>query len=58
MGFNIFSQLIKIVLSKIMKNFTVKYLLVMYFGRKSNLGHQINYQGSKGWQTKAAFRIY
>ena len=32
----------RIVLSKIMKNLRVNYVLVMYFGRKSNLGCQIN----------------
>ena len=35
----------KIVSSKIMKNLRVKYLLVTYVGRKSNLGCQINCQG-------------
>ena len=35
----------KIVLLKIKKNFRVKGLLVMYFGRKSNLGRQINREG-------------
>ena len=28
-----------------MENLKVKYVLVMYFGRKSNLGRQINCQG-------------
>ena len=28
-----------------MKKLRVKYVLVMYFGRKNNLGHQINFQG-------------
>ena len=35
----------KIVLSKIMKNLRVNYVLVAYFERKSNLVCQINCQG-------------
>ena len=32
-------------LSKIMKNLRVKYVLVIYFDRESNLGRQINCLG-------------
>ena len=35
----------KTVLSKIMNNLRVKYVLGMYFDRKSNLGRQISCQG-------------